>query len=127
MKYSVECEIKTANTNLICTVEIYEVSRNGDYSVMDWESVGGRLDIGAAKGRWFYWAPKGEHKGVILFPHKAGEDSHRAFSDADRLVTLNDVPNNFTHQVGCGNGFSGEGTLHRTNEKIYWKMYLSCS
>ena len=93
---------------------------------MDWEKVGGRLDIGAGAGRWFYLIIKGDTKGIILFPHKSGEESNTAYTDTDRLVTLNDVPDGFIQSVGCGTEFSGDGVLHRTNEKVFWKIYFSC-
>ena len=54
MNYRVECAIKVANTDISCEVEIFQVSRKNDVFVMDWEKIGGRLDIGADKGRWFY-------------------------------------------------------------------------
>ena len=93
---------------------------------MDWEKIGGRLDIGADKGRWFYYRPGGELKGIVLFPHKDGDESHTVYTDTNRLVTLNDVPDRFAEKMGCGVDFSGDGTLHLTNETVYWKMYFSC-
>lgn len=126
MKYRVECAIKTVNTDISCEIEICEVSKKKEVFVMDWNKIGGRLDIGKDEGRWFYLRIKGETKGIVLFPHKEGEESNRAYTETDKLVTLNDVPDSFIQSVGCGTEYSGEGTLHRTNERVFWRIYYSC-
>ena len=129
MGYWVGCTIKTANTDLACDIEIGENGvKRGKTIRMDWEEIGdaNRLDLGADQGRWFNFKPEGNYKGIVLFPHKAGEESSKVYSYADILVTLLDVPESFAEKLGCGEYFSGEGTLHRTNEKIYWRMWYPC-
>lgn len=103
-----------------------QVSRKTEMFVMDWEKIGGRLDLGAEKGRWFYLRIKGETKGVVLFPHKEGDESSSVYTDTDKLVTLNDVPDRFVEKIGCGVEFNGDGILHLTGEKIFWKIYYNC-
>ena len=129
MKYWVGCTIKTANTDLMCDIQINDtaVTAAKPYR-MDWEEIGmaNRLDLGADQGRWFNFKPGGDHKGIVLFPHKQGEESARVYSDAEIIVTMLGVPERFAEKLGCGEYFSGEGTLHRTNELIYWRMWYPC-
>lgn len=126
MRYSVGCTIMTINTRLSCDINIGESFEKGKTVRMDWKEVGGRLDLGDDDGRWFNFAPNREHKGVVLFPHKADEESAKSYGDAEILVTLLGVPDRFAEKLGCGDSFSGEGWLHKTNEKIVWKMWFPC-
>jgi hypothetical protein len=122
MNYQVECSIKTANTDISCEIEISEYSRKEKTFQTDWEKLGGRLNLGADYGKWFYYQPAGEKMGIVLFPHKEGDN----FYKRDRIVTLNNVPEYFVSNIGCGIDFNGEGLFHLTGETVYWNIYFSC-
>jgi len=127
MRYWVGCTITTVNTSLSCDIEIGEsLSREGKTLRMNWKEIGGRLDLGADAGRWFNFAPNREHRGVVLFPHKADEDRAAAYRDAEIIVTLLGVPDRFAEKLGCGDYLLGEGVLHKTNEQVRWKMWYPC-
>jgi hypothetical protein len=125
--YWVGCTITTLNTNLSCDIQIGEKRKDGKTLRMDWEEMGGRLDLGEDRGRWFNFAPNREHKGIVLFPHKDDEESAGAYSDADILVTLLDVPERFSEKLGCGEYFGGAGLLHKTRETVHWRMWYPCA
>ena len=126
MRYWVGCTITTLNTNLSCDIQIGESIEKGKTLRMDWKEVGGRLNLGDDDGRWFNFTPNREHKGIVLFPHKEDEESATAYRDAEILVTLVGVPDRFAEKLGCGDYFGGEGLLHKTNEKVVWKMWYPC-
>jgi hypothetical protein len=125
MRYWVGCSIVTVNTNLLCDIEIGE--KTAKTPQMNWDKIGGRLDLGADEGRWFNFKPDGNYKGIVLFPHKEGEERSKAYSDAEIMVTLLGVPERFAEKLGCGEYFSGDGTLHKTGERIIWRMWYPCA
>lgn len=126
--YWVGCTIWTVNSNLSCDIEIGHNNSGAKKFEADWEKIGGRLDFSASEGQWYYWNPSGEERiGVVLFPRKPGERKGSNYGDAEILVTLLDVPEDFGTKLECGEYFSGEGKLHRTGESLYWKMWFPCA
>lgn len=125
MRYWVGCTITTVSTNLSCDIQIGQLSDKEKMFQMDWEKIGGQLDLRFDDGRWFNFAPNKEHKGIVIFPHK-NDESAGAYNDTEILVTLFGVPERFAEKLGCGEYFYGDGKIFLTNEDARWKMWYPC-
>lgn len=124
MPYRVGFTIRTVSTELSCDIQAGYESRTWR---LDWEYIGGRLEIGSDGGRWFYHRPGGGPRvGIVLFPDKGSDDSED-FGENDVLVELNGVPDRFPEKIECGEYRYGDGLLRRTNEKLEWKMWYPCA
>lgn len=121
---SLMAEMVTINTNLYMAFDIgVGVDDLGHPNSALWEKTEGALYIGDSEGSWLYYQPDGpDFKGINLFAYR--RDKH--YWESVAIATLVGVPVNFYLNLGCGEMYSGDGVIHRTNELIAWRMCFPC-
>jgi len=118
-------EIVTLKTNLYLSMDIGVVLDPSHFfrdGVAVWEKYEGALNIGDEKGSWLFKGSVLPYEGLNLFAFR--EDKH--YWESVALATLYDVPTFFYKSLNCGEEYSGEGVLHRTNESLAWRMSFPC-